>query len=82
MIGILFVTIMTVSFWWVLRQTAWNVWAPVGWRLSLIGLEFFFAIAYVTGAQETDPFIFRVGWSLLNLSVLAAFAYFFDRKAV
>ncbi len=80
MIVVLSATIITISFWWVLQQTVWNVRVPVGWRLSLIGLELFFAIAFVTGKQETDPLILRVGWSLLNFFVLGAFAYYFDHR--
>jgi hypothetical protein len=80
MIGVLSVTIATVSLWWVMRQTVWNVWAPAIWRLSLIGLELFITLAFIVGKQETDPLVLRVGWSVLNLLVLLAFAYYFDHK--
>jgi hypothetical protein len=80
MIGVLSVTIVTISFWWGMRRTVWNVRAPVIWRLGLIGLELFITLAFIVGKQETDPLVLRVGWSVLNLLVLLAFAYYFDHN--
>lgn len=82
MIAVMCVTFLTISFWWVLRQTVWNTWAPVKWRLGLIGLELLVTIAFAIGQYEPDPLTLRVGWSVLNLLVFSVFVYYLDRQPV
>jgi hypothetical protein len=80
MIAVASVTFVTITFWWVMRQTVWNLQAAVLWRVGLICLESAVAVAFVIGQYEPDPLMLRVAWSILNLLVFGVFAYWFDHR--